>query len=552
MHDTAKSRAFIWMLAIGFCLLWLYGLDARVLVPTDEGRYAEMAREMFSTGDWITTRLNGIKYFEKPPLQIWMTALTFKLFGLGEWQARLWTGLCGLIGVAAVAYTGRKVFGQRVGFDAALVLGSCVLWAMLGHINTLDMGLSAMMTLALCGLLVAQRDAASATERRNGMLVCWAGMALAVMSKGLIGAVLPGAVLVVYTFVARDWSIWKRLHMGLGLLVFFAITTPWFVLVSLQNPEFPQFFFIHEHFQRFTSKIHHRAGPIYYFVPLLLLGMVPWLGVLAQGLWQGVRNRGTGFQAEKMLLVWAGFIFFFFSISSSKLPSYILPIFPALALLVACYLRQVSQRVLVGNAALLVVLGIIGLALLNRMPLLAKNEVDLPLYLAYMPWAAAGAAIAVCGGVLAILARRHTARSLVLIAVTGFLAGQCLMFGHDGLGRYAAGYNMVAAVKAELTPQTRLFAVNRYEQSLPFYLERTTTLVGHADEMDFGLSQQPELWIPDVEVFVKQWKEGYAGTVRDIAIMRPDTYADLKQRGVPMRVIGSDPRRVIVSNQPHP
>ena len=263
MRELYKSKAFVWTLLILFLLVWFWMLGARVLVPTDEGRYAEMAREMVATQDWITTRLNGIKYFEKPPLQTWMNAITFELFGLGEWQARLWTGLCGLLGIGLAGYTGTRVFNGRVGYYAALVLASSFFWAGMGHINTLDMGLSGMMTIALCALLMAQRDGASRESQRNWMLLCWAGMALAVLSKGLIGIVLPGAVLVLYTVFARDWAIWKRLHLVKGLILFFAICTPWFVAVSLRNPEFPQFFFIHEHFQRFTSKIHSRTGPWY-------------------------------------------------------------------------------------------------------------------------------------------------------------------------------------------------------------------------------------------------------------------------------------------------
>src|SRR4051794_27820381 len=157
MKDLHKSRPLVWGLLIAFCVVWFYGLGARTLVPTDEGRYAEMAREMVTTNDWITPRLNATKYFEKPPLQNWMNALTFKAFGFGEWQARLWTGLCGLLGIALVAWTGRKVFSPRIGFTAAVVLASSFLWAALGHVNTLDMGLSGMMTLALCGLLLGQR-----------------------------------------------------------------------------------------------------------------------------------------------------------------------------------------------------------------------------------------------------------------------------------------------------------------------------------------------------------------------------------------------------------
>jgi 4-amino-4-deoxy-L-arabinose transferase-like glycosyltransferase len=253
-----------------------------------------------------------------------------------------------------------------------------------------------------------------------------------------------------------------------------------------------------------------------------------------------------------MLLVWAAFIFFFFSVSSSKLPSYILPIFPAIALLIACYLRHVTQRVLAINAGILVAIGLVGLALVNRIPSLAKSDFELPLYTAYVPWVAAGAAIAACAGVLAFLARRHTERSVLIIAIAGYLAGQCVMLGHDPLGRFAAGIDLVPAVKAEMTPQTHMYMVNRYEQALPFYLERTMTLVSHADEMSFGLGQQPELWIPDLNVFVAQWTTRYDTSAREIAIMHPNTYRDLKQRDVPMRVIASDPRRVIVSNQSNP
>lgn len=551
MNNLHKSKPLVWGLLLAFCLVWFYGLGARTLVPTDEGRYAEMAREMVTTNDWITPRLNGIKYFEKPPLQNWMNALTFKLFGLGEWQARLWTGLCGLLGIALVAHAGRRVFGERVGFTAAIVLGSSFFWAALGHINTLDMGLSGMMALTLCGLLLAQRNDASERERRNWMLACWAGMGLAVLSKGLIGIVLPGAVLVLYTAIARDWAIWKRLHAGLGLLVFFAITVPWFVLVSLDNPEFPYFFFIHEHLQRFTSKIHNRAGPWYYFIPILLLGIFPWLGVLAQSLWNGRRDATNGFQPKKMLLIWSAFIFLFFSISGSKLPSYILPIFPALALLIACELEQASSRRIAFAAGLLALFSAIGLAFVPKIPALGADAYTHPLYQSYTYWVGAAAILAIIGSLIAIrLARRRKEWAILVLAATGFIGGQLLIFGHEPLGRYAAGTLHVPAIEAELTAQTPLYAVGRYEQSLPFYLRRTTILVESADEMAFGLQQEPHLWLPTRDAFVAQWNADHAAGKKAVAILSLPVYADFQKRHLPMRVIGQDPRRVIVANDP--
>ena len=562
MRELHKSKAFLWTLLILFLLVWFYMLGARTLVPTDEGRYAEMAREMVATQDWITTRLNGIKYFEKPPLQTWMNAITFELFGLGEWQARLWTGLCGLLGIGLVAYAGRRVFNERTAYYAPLVLASSFFWAGMGHINTLDMGLAGMMTISLCGLLLAQRNDASRSEQRNWMLACWAGMALAVLSKGLIGIVLPGAVLVLYTLLSRDWAIWKRLHLVKGLILFFAITTPWFVLVSLKNPEFPQFFFIHEHFQRFTSKIHSRSGPWYYFIPILLLGILPWLGVMFQSLLQSLREPGRSagsfaslsegkFQPGKMLMVWSVFIFFFFSISGSKLPSYILPIFPALALLIGSYLDRASYKAIVLSASLVALSCAVGMAFIPHVPLLARDAYSLPLVTAHVPWIYAATIIAFIGGVLAIrFARTQKDLAVTLLAIAGFVAGQLLMLGHEPQGRYSAGIDYVPALQAELTPATPIYLVGRYEQALPFYLRRTMILVQHADEMEFGLKQEPQLWLPTIDAFVAQWIADHDAGKKDIAIIDPSIYVTLQQRGLPMRLIGEDPRRVIVANNP--
>ncbi|WP_050462223.1 glycosyltransferase family 39 protein [Herbaspirillum autotrophicum] len=562
MRELHKSKAFLWTLLILFLLVWFYMLGARTLVPTDEGRYAEMAREMVATQDWITTRLNGIKYFEKPPLQTWMNAITFELFGLGEWQARLWTGLCGLLGIGLVAYAGRRVFNERTAYYAPLVLASSFFWAGMGHINTLDMGLAGMMTISLCGLLLAQRNDASRSEQRNWMLACWAGMALAVLSKGLIGIVLPGAVLVLYTLLSRDWAIWKRLHLVKGLILFFAITTPWFVLVSLKNPEFPQFFFIHEHFQRFTSKIHSRSGPWYYFIPILLLGILPWLGVMFQSLLQSLREPGRSagsfaslsegkFQPGKMLMVWSVFIFFFFSISGSKLPSYILPIFPALALLIGSYLDRASYKAIVLSASLVALSCAVGMAFIPHVPSLARDAYSLPLVTAHVPWIYAATIIAFIGGVLAIrFARTQKDLAVTLLAIAGFVAGQLLMLGHEPQGRYSAGIDYVPALQAELTPATPIYLVGRYEQALPFYLRRTMILVQHADEMEFGLKQEPQLWLPTIDAFVAQWIADHDAGKKDIAIIDPSIYVTLQQRGLPMRLIGEDPRRVIVANNP--
>ena len=549
------SPRVLWTLVIAFLLVWFYMLGARTLVPTDEGRYAEMAREMVATGDWITLRLNGIKYFEKPPLQAWMNALTFELFGLGNWQARLWTGLCGLLGIALVVHTGRKIFSHRVGIISGLILGSSLMWAAGSHYNSLDIAVAAMMALALCGLLLGQRVGATEIEQRNGMLMCWIGMALAVMTKGLIGIVLPGGVLFVYTLVSRDWGIWTRLHMGKGLLLFFAIVSPWFILIAIKNPEHPQFFFIHEQFQRFTSNVHKRYQPPYFFIAVLALGILPWLGLLLRGLWSGVKNTGSGFQAKKMLLVWTLFIFVFFSVSNSKLIGYILPIFPSLAILIACELEANSKKTFRIAALLFALLGLCGLAFaiftmmkLSKSNMLLLDE-ELRLNLGFLLWLIAATALTSITGLVAFfVARQRQDSGLIILALGGFLAGQIIMLGYEPWGYYRAGLQHVKAIEAELKPESPLYSVGQYEQCLPFYLQRTMTLVEFPDELSFGLEQQPELWMPKREDFVKKWRADTLNGVASIAIIRASIYQDFLQEALPMRVIGQDRKRIIVSN----
>ena len=551
MNDLYNSKKLIWTLIALFILVWLYVLGIRTLVPPDEGRYAEMAREMLASGDWITTRLNGIKYFEKPPLQTWMNALSFAAFGLGEWQARLWTGLCGLGGVLLTGYAGHRVFGARAGFYAGLALGSSLFWVACGQIDSLDMGLSGMMTIVLCALLIAQRDDATPAEQRNWMLLCWAGMALSVLAKGLIGMVLPGAVLVLYTLAARDWAIWTRLHLGKGLLLFFAIATPWFVLVGLKNPEQPHFFFVHEHFERFLLKTHHREGAWYYFFVMLIPGIVPWLGVLPQALVTAVRRERAAFQPKLMLLVWAVFIFFFFSYSSSKLPGYILPIFPALALLIAVYLENASRRNRMLGAALLLLIGLAGLAAVPQMVHMAvRHPSERALLEAYQPWVLAAGIVAAAGGALALLHARHLRRdaTVLTMAVAGFLATQMVLTGFEPYGKMRAGKAMTSRIAAELAPDTKVYSVGTYEQSMTFYLRRTVILVDYWDEFTFGLRQQPELSIPTLDGFVEQWQQQTRQGVKALAIMDNEDYAKFKTNGLPMRVIAEDSRRVVVAN----
>jgi 4-amino-4-deoxy-L-arabinose transferase-like glycosyltransferase len=562
MNDLHRNKTLILVLSIGFTFALLWALGARALVPPDEGRYAEMAREMFASGDWVTTRLNGIKYFEKPPLQTWMNALTFAVFGIGDWQARLWTGVCGLLGVALTGYAGTRVFGPRVGFYGALVLASSFYWVACSQIDSLDMGLSGMMAIVLCALLLAQRNDAPPAERRNWMLACWAGMALSVLSKGLIGLVLPGGVLVFYTLFSRDWAIWRRIHLGKGLLLFFLIAAPWFVLVGLRNPEQPHFFFIHEHFDRFLLKEHHREGAWWLFFALLAVGSVPWVGVLLQSLVLGGRRDGGSdtasaaapgpFRPRLMLLVWIALITLFFTKSSSKLPGYILPVFPAVALLVANYLEVGSRRGRMLTAGLTALIGAGLLALVPGIERFASRPGEDVLYAAYQPWVLAAGLLMLIGGALAMLATRQLQRDLtvLVLALAGFGGTELMLAGFDPIAQARASTALLPALRAAgaADPAVKVYSINHYEQSLTFYLGRTVTLVEYLDEFEFGQKQEPQRAIPTVEAFAALWRADARAGRRNLAITYADMVERLRREGLPLRVVARDARRVVIAN----
>jgi 4-amino-4-deoxy-L-arabinose transferase-like glycosyltransferase len=250
-----------------------------------------------------------------------------------------------------------------------------------------------------------------------------------------------------------------------------------------------------------------------------------------------------------MMLVWAGFIFFFFSISHSKLPSYILPIFPALALLIAPYLDNASRKTWMITSGLTAIVGIAGLAAATRLSSMTSDPVEAPLYQAAQPWVIAASAVMLVGAFAVILwsLRKNLdlpLRATLALGAAGFLAGQLLMIGSEPYGRYRAGAPLVPAIEAELTPSTKIYAVGLYDQTLPFYLRRTMTLVAHADELEFGLEQEPQLWLPTREAFVAQWTTG----PKAVAITRPEIFAELQRQNVPMRVIAKDARRVAITN----
>ncbi len=559
---AALSKRTWIVLALVMTIVWFSELGVRKLQHPDEGRYAEIAREMVASGNWVTPRLNGIKYFEKPALQYWLTAASFEAFGISEWTARLPTALAGFLTIVAIGWAGAVLASPAVGVYSAAVLASCLWHFGISHILTLDALLSFWLALALVGFLLAQRSDASPRSRERMMLLAYVATAAGILTKGVVALAIPGTTLILYSLATRDFAPWRRLHIAKGLPLLLVLTVPWFVLVSMRNPEFARFFFIHEHIDRFLTKELKRPGPWWYFVPMLLAGLLPWTGVFLWRLkasWRDAAVDPGGFSWARFCLIWSAFILVFFSVSKSKLPSYILPIFPAAALVLGWQLDVMATRALSALAALLATTTVLlwGIAMLGYPTLalkLADAETPLAIYAALGPWVELGLGIAAAGYVVGWLMMRRgsmAARSIAIavIALSTTLAMQAFFRGSDVFRATRSAADLASALENAADPpydrSAPFFQVRMYDQTLPFYLRRTTTLVAYRDEMGPGLDIQPELAIPNVADWIPRWE----ALPQAYALMSPQTRAALAKEGVPMRVVASDSRRVLVERR---
>jgi len=542
----------VWWLVVAIAVIWFANLEYRTLIKPDEGRYAEIPREMVKSGDWVTPRLNDLKYFEKPPLQYWATATAYTVFGEHQWTSRLWAGLTGFAGLLLVWFAGVKLFGREAGGYAALLMGSSLLYVLIGHINTLDMGVTFFLTLGIAALLIGQSQPYPPV-RRNWMLLAWAGLALAVLSKGLMGIILPGAALFVYCVVQRDFSVLKRMHWLFGVALFLLITAPWFYQVMQANPEFFGRFFIYEHYTRFTTKDLGRYQPWYYFVPILLAGALPWTALMFDSMWNAARARQPGrashrsdkpFNPARFLLIWAVFIYLFFTVSGSKLPSYLLPMFPALALLMGKRISEMRCRVLFWQLAPIVPV-VVGLLVLGvNVGKFADTPNQIALYPDYRIWLVVASGIWLVGLMsgMSLLWRGKKPQAVVVVALCTLLAAQIGLSGYNTVARERSAKHIAEAIRAEVKPDIPFYSVLTYEQTLPFYLKRTFTLVQYQDEMAFGIQQEPQRWIPTVAEFAKVW----AAQPEALAIMETYAYPQLQQLGIPMKIIFQDTQHIVV------
>jgi 4-amino-4-deoxy-L-arabinose transferase-like glycosyltransferase len=545
----ARHQARAWTLLLIACgIVWFSVLGIRPLFNPDEGRYAEVPAEMLAAGDFTLPRLDGVIYLEKPPLQYWATALALAAFGHNEWAARLFTAGSAALALVFVYLLGRRAWNEERGLMAAAMTASMLLYVFMGQLITLDMAVSCFLTIAVAAFCLAQlgRERAGPATR-NWMLACWAAMAAATLTKGLMGLAIPGAVLVLYTLLQRDLAAWRHLHLGKGLALYGLMVAPWLALVERAHPGALQFLVVHEHFQRYFTRIHDRYQPWWYFLAILALGSLPWLPQVARALlggWRRTRPRGA-FDVARVLWVSAAFILAFFSLSDSKLAPYIVPLLPPLALLGAGR-GPGSATDLRAGAILQALLGValaVGAALYGRRALEPDAARD---FATLQPWLGGVALTLFAGGVASWwLQRDRFGVGGRLLAASGFAVGLLLVAGGANAisGRYSARPLLAAA--GPLTPGAPVYAVETFDWTLPFYTRALVIPVAWRGELDYGLRLEPARGIERLDEFRSRWLAASAA----YALMPRATHDALKRDALPMRVLAQEYDNVLVSRR---
>lgn len=540
--QAREQRGLKWLAWIVLAAAWLTTAPLRPMLDPDEGRYAEIPREMLASGDWVTPRFDGLKYFEKPPLQYWATAAVYSAAGLSEWSSRLWSvGLAFGCLALTFAWT-RALFGGAAALTALAALAVSPYFLIVGHLNLLDAGLTFFLTAAVFAFTRAQTAAPASRAERNWMLTAWAAAALAVLSKGIVVGVLAGGALIVYTLLERDARPWRRLHAAAGLPLFVALAAPWFIAVSLRNPGFASFFFVHEHFTRFLTTVHQRVEPWWYFLPLLLLGVLPWVVPLARAIapaWREAPASDTGFKPRRFLAVYAAVTLLFFSASGSKLAPYILPMFPVLAGLAGAHAaepgRLAAHAARIGAA--LIVLVAAGLLIYS-----ARRNSFVPHEA--VAWAVAASAVAVAGVAATLrLSRLPAAGAVLATAIAAILAWQCLLAAYAVIPPSRSARDLVAAARPSVGPETALYSVGQYRETVSPYLGRLLTLVDYQGELAFGLRSEPGRQDLSVEAFKARWGASHDA----VAFFDPGIWDSWRRQGFPGRVIAADYYTVAVS-----
>lgn len=520
-------------------------LGTRPLFVPDEGRYAEIAREMITNHDWVTPTLNHITYFEKPVLFYWLGAIAIKLGGLNLWSLRSVNAILSIFGCLLTYAFTRHYLNRATGLLAALVLGTSSLYFVMTHMVSLDLPVTVFISATLMATLLAY-DAKTKKTTRLFLWLAALASALAVLTKGLIGLVFPGLIFASYLLLINGWKRLWPLPLFSSLLLFLLIAAPWHILVNHRHPEFFYFYFIEQHFLRYTTKDIGHYQPTWFFIPVLLAGLYPWVTFLPQTLALAISRlfkRDTESRFVSFLFLWIVIVFTFFSFSKSKLIPYILPLFPPLAILIAMTLQRARLKAAIFGLALLT-----SALIFTTKSLLANVLMPNPIA-AETTLSTALTLLLVLTGLSLFLLKKHKTYALGSLVIGSGLFMVILFSAFPDMDTRTVR-PLTDLLRPILQPGDEVITYNQYYQDLPFYLQRRVSILNWRNEMTYGMAHQDtRAWMINDAEFWKRWNSPQ----RVFVFINRDELAKLRSKNPRLKAtdLGMTTNTALITNKPN-
>jgi len=327
------------ILIFSVCLfIFFYKLGDRPLWEYDEGKHAQVAKEMLLSGDWITPTFNGENFYDKPILHFWLIMISFLLFGINEFAARFPSALLGMAGVFLVYAWARSVYGRREGVLSCLVLATSIAYVILSQTIVHDLSLCFFLTFSLFLFHKAYREGGFT---KTSFILFFSSLGIAVLAKGPVGLILPALIIGPFLLITRKWRLLLNRHIFWGILIFLLVTLPWYVSMAMRNPDYLQTFFIQGNISRFLSGKKRLQQPIYFYLPVILIGSFPWSTFIPSTFFYHAKRYLKDRSPDTVFFLLGIVVpFLFFSISRSKLSTYIFPVFPFLSILIGTFLAH--------------------------------------------------------------------------------------------------------------------------------------------------------------------------------------------------------------------
>ena len=485
MIREQKIKHIIALLLLSYAFFF-YGIGNYSLKEPDEGRYAEIPREMNELHDYIVPHLNYVRYFEKPPLLYWTTAASFKLFSANEWGLRFPNALCALLCVIFLYFFIRRWFNEQMAFLSSVILITSFSFLAMARIVTTDMLFTLCLFISLLLFYGYYRE-----KKPCFVYLFYIAIAAATLAKGPVALILMGGTVLIFLFTEHNFHFIAEMKIIKGLAIYLTITLPWIIAISLREKEFLYFFFVDQHILRFLTSKHNRSGPIYYFLPILFGGMFPWSIFIPRAIVNTWKNKEL-----RLMLIWVLVVFAFFSASGSKLPPYILPLFPPIAIILGYLFHEKWQspvnRQIEIPIYMLIFFMFGATALLSQIPPLSTYiqgmSGDAPAIVkdlrVFTFWVSLSSFIMV----FFLIFKRFTTHAWTFILLSSFSLAIMLgiLFNLAVVDKLNTAKDLAMMINGNKTRADYIIDYSSYDQTIPFYIKRGITVASYVGELEMG------------------------------------------------------------------